>query len=67
MGDEQFKEEAKAELDQLVEVVIEQFLQPTKNGLIQRETAAKWLAGKIKLNLLSILLLSLLQYMLIGP
>ncbi|CAF1124970.1 unnamed protein product [Rotaria sp. Silwood1] len=41
INDEQFKKETKQELDQLVETVIEQFLQPDKNGLIQRETTAK--------------------------
>ena len=38
IDDEQFKNDTKQELDQLVETVIEQFLQPKKNGLIQRET-----------------------------
>jgi len=41
IDDEQFRKEIKDELDQLVEQVIEQFLQPKQNGLIQRETTAK--------------------------
>ena len=41
IDDEQFRQETKQELDQLVEAVVEEFLQPEKNGLIQRETTAK--------------------------
>jgi phosphomannomutase len=41
IDDEQFRKETKQELDQLVDAVIQQFLQPNKNGLIQRETTAK--------------------------
>lgn len=36
---ELFQKETKQELDQLVEIVIHEFLQPEKNGLIQRETS----------------------------
>ena len=41
IDDESFRKQTKEELDQLVDSVIEQFLQPDKNGLIQRETTAK--------------------------
>jgi len=41
IDDEQFRKETKQELDQLVDAVIEEFLQPKKNGLIERETTAK--------------------------
>jgi len=41
IDDEQFRKETKQELDQLVDAVIQQFLQPNKNGLIQRETTPK--------------------------
>jgi len=41
IDDEQFRKEIKDELDQLVEQVIEQFLQPKQNGLIERETTNK--------------------------
>jgi phosphomannomutase len=41
IDDEQFRKEIKQELDQLVATVVEQFLQPKKNGLIERETTAK--------------------------
>jgi len=41
IDDEQFRKETKQELDQLVDAVIEQFLQPKKNGLTERETTAK--------------------------
>lgn len=36
-----FKQQTKEELDQLVQQVVQEFLQPDKNGLIQRETTAK--------------------------
>jgi len=41
IDDEQFRKEIKEELDQLVQQVIEQFLQPKINGLIERETTPK--------------------------
>lgn len=41
LDDEQFRKETKEELDQLVEKVVHQFLQPKENGLIERETTAK--------------------------
>ncbi|CAF2044111.1 unnamed protein product [Rotaria magnacalcarata] len=39
IDNELFRNETKHELDQLVEAVIQEFLQPEKNGLIQRETS----------------------------
>ncbi|CAF1380804.1 unnamed protein product [Adineta steineri] len=39
--DEQFRKETKDELDQLVNAVIQEFLQPKQNSLIERETTAK--------------------------
>jgi phosphomannomutase len=41
IDDEQFRQQIKQELDKLVEEVVEQFLQPKLNGLIERETTAK--------------------------
>jgi phosphoglucomutase len=41
IDDEQFRKQTKDELDQLVQVAIEQFLQPKQNNLIERETTAK--------------------------
>ena len=41
IDDEQFRQETKEELDQLVNAVVEQFLQPKQNGLIERETQRK--------------------------
>lgn len=41
IDDEQFRKETKEELDQLVEQVIQQFLQPKQNQLIEREITAK--------------------------
>jgi len=38
---ETFRQQAKQELDQLVEQVVQQFLQPKQNQLIQRETNTK--------------------------
>ena len=38
---ESFRKETKQELDQLVDAVIEQFLQPKQNRLIERQTTAK--------------------------
>ena len=39
--DELFRKQTKKELNQLVEQIIEEFLQPDKNGLIRRETTPK--------------------------
>jgi len=41
IDDEQFRKEAKQELDQLVQQVVQLFLQPKQNGLIERETTNK--------------------------
>jgi phosphomannomutase len=41
IDDEQFRKKIKEELDQLVDAVVEEFLQPKKNGLIERKTTAK--------------------------
>jgi phosphomannomutase len=41
IDDEQFRQQIKQELDKLVEEVVEQFLQPKLNGLIERETTTK--------------------------
>lgn len=41
IDDEQFRQQTKEELDQLVTEVVQEFLQPEKNGLIQRETTPK--------------------------
>ena len=41
IDDEQFRKQTKQELDQLVQVAVEQFLQPKRNNLIERETTAK--------------------------
>ena len=38
---EQFRQQAKQELDQLLQLVIEEFLEPDKNKLTQRETTPK--------------------------
>jgi phosphomannomutase len=41
IDDEQFRKQTKDELDQLVQMAVELFLQPKKNNLIERETTAK--------------------------
>jgi phosphomannomutase len=41
IDDEQFRKQTKDELDQLVQVAVELFLQPKQNNLIERETTAK--------------------------
>jgi phosphomannomutase len=41
VDDEQFRRDTKQELDELVQTVIDEFLQPDKNQLTQRETTAK--------------------------
>jgi len=38
---EQFRKQIKDELDQLVKVAVELFLQPKQNNLIERETTSK--------------------------
>ncbi|CAF1413927.1 unnamed protein product [Adineta ricciae] len=41
IDDEQFRKQTKDELDELVEQVVQEFLQPKQNQLIERETTAK--------------------------
>jgi phosphomannomutase len=41
IDDEQFRRETKAELDELVRIVIDEFLEPEKNQLTERETTPK--------------------------
>ena len=41
VDDEEFRQKARDELNELLETVIEEFLQPDKNELIRRETTPK--------------------------
>jgi len=41
MDDEKFRQETRKELEELLQVVIDEFLQPDKNQLIKRETTPK--------------------------
>lgn len=41
IDDEEFRKKTKQELDELVQIVVEEFLQPEQNQLGQRETTPK--------------------------
>jgi hypothetical protein len=41
MDDDKFRQETRKELEELLQVVIDEFLQPDTNQLVKRETTPK--------------------------